>query len=113
MMVSIGVCVRRWQRLLRRWAQNSRVHGVLQCCVYLLSGGLLSAASLRGYPQPLALALVCAGSGWPGVLLALGGLGGYLLFWGQVGAQGALWIGLGLLGAIIALFGIALLISLL
>ncbi|MBO5892602.1 MAG: SpoIIE family protein phosphatase [Oscillospiraceae bacterium] len=100
MMVSIGVYVRRWRRTLRRWVQDSRVHGTVQCAVYLLSGGLLSAASLRGYPQPLALALVCAASGWPGVLMALGGLGGYLLFWGQAGAQGALWMGLGMLSMV-------------
>jgi len=101
MMVSIGVQVRRWQRVMRRWVQDSRVHGALQCAAYLLSGGLLSAASLRGYPQPLALALVCAASGWPGVLLAAGGLGGYLVFWGQAGGQCALWIGLGLLAMVL------------
>lgn len=97
MMVSIGVYVRRWRRSLRRWVQDSRLHGAVQCAAYLLCGGLLSAASLRGYPQPVALALVCAASGWQGLLLATGGLGGYLLFWGQAGAQGALWIGLGIL----------------
>ena len=96
MMVSIGVYARRWQRALRRWAQDSRLHWAMQGAAYLCSGGLLSAASLRGYPQPLALALVCSASGWPGVLMALGGLGGYLIFWGQGGAQGALWMGLGL-----------------
>ena len=101
MMVSVGVYVRRWQRMLRRWIQDSRIHGVLQCAAYLLSGGLLSAASLGGYPQPLALALVCAASGWPGILLAAGSLGGYLLFWGQAGGQAALWIAFGLLAMIL------------
>ncbi len=97
MMVSIGVQVRRWRRVLRRWAQDPKVQGMLELGAYLLCGGLLSAASLRGYPQPLALALVCAASGWAGTLLAAGSLGGYLLFWGQAGGQGALWIGMGLL----------------
>ena len=96
MMVSIGVQVRRWRRVLRRWAQDARVHMTLQCAAYLLCGGLLSAAGLRGYPQPLSLALLCAASGWPGLLLAAGGLGGYLVFWGQAAGQGALWIGMGL-----------------
>ena len=101
MMVSIGVQVRRWQRVLRRWVQDSKVHGALQCAAYLLCGGLLSAASLRGYPQPLSMALVCAASGWPGILLAAGGLGGYFVFWGQAGGQGALWIGMGLLAMVL------------
>lgn len=83
--------------MLRRWAQDSRVHGALECAAYFSCGGLLSAASLRGYPQPLALAMICAASGWPGVLLAAGSLGGYLVFWGQAGGQGALWVGMGLL----------------
>ena len=101
MMVSIGVYVRRWQRVLRRWVQDSRIHGLLQGAAYFFSGGLLSAASLGGYPQPLALALLCAASGWPGILMAAGGLGGYLLFWGQAGGQGALWIGFGLLTTLV------------
>ena len=101
MMVSIGVYVRRWRRSLGRLWQDSQIRGAVQCGACLLCGGLLSAASLRGYPQPIALALVCAASGWPGVLLAAGGLGGYLLFWGQAGAQGALWIGFGLLAMLL------------
>ena len=101
MMVSIGVYVRRWQRLLRRRLLDSRLHGVMQLLAYVLCGGMMSAASLGGYPQPLTLALVCAASGWPGVLLAAGGLGGYLLFWGQAGAQGLLWIGGGLVASVL------------
>ncbi len=101
MMVSIGVYVRRWQRTARRWLLDSRLHGAIQAAAYFLSGGVLSAASLGGYPQPLALALVCAASGWPGVLLAAGGFGGYLLFWGQAGGQAVLWIGLGLMASML------------
>ena len=101
MMVSIGVRVRRWQRLARRWLQDSRLHGTLQVLAYLGSGGLLSAASLGGFPLPLAPALICAASGWPGILLSAGSLGGYLLFWGQAGGQGALWVGLSLLTCIL------------
>ena len=101
MMVSIGVQMRRWQRIARRWLQDSRLHGTLQVLAYLCSGGLLSAASLGGFPLPLAPALICAASGWPGVLLGAGSLGGYLLFWGQAGGQGTLWVGLSLLACIL------------
>lgn len=100
MMVSIGVRVRRWQRLARRWLQDSRLHSVLQVLAYLGSGGLLSAASLGGFPLPLASALICTASGWPGILLSAGSLGGYLLFWGQAGGQGVLWVGLSLLACV-------------
>jgi len=96
-MVSIGVRVRRWQRLARRWLLDSRLHGTLQALAYVCSGGILSAASLGGFPLPLAPALICAASGWPGILLSAGSLGGYLLFWGQDGGQGALWVGFSLL----------------
>ncbi len=101
MMVSLGICVRRWRRMLRRWMLDERVHTLLQTGGYLAAGFFLSAASLAHRPQPLALGVLCALSGWPAVLLAAGSLGGYLVFWGAAGAQGVVWILAGLILAVI------------
>jgi len=96
MMVTIGVYMRRWQRMLRRWAAEPRVHAALQAAMYLLAGFLSAAASLGHHLQPLTLGLLLAQSGWPAVLVAIGGSGGYYLFWGNAGMQGVIWMGLGL-----------------
>ena len=101
MMVTLGIYVRRWQRTLRRWMLDPRFHTLAQAAGYILSGLLLSAASLGNRPQPLTLGLICTVSGWPAVLVAVGGIGGYLLFWGSAGAQGAAWVCAGLAAAVL------------
>ena len=101
MMVALGIYVRRWQRTLRRWMMNPRLHAVAQTVAYILAGFLLSAASLGDAPQPLTLGLLCAASGWPAVLIAAGGMAGYLLFWSGAGTQGVLWLSLGLVAAVL------------
>ena len=97
MMVSLGVYVRRGQRRVKRLLADPKLHATIQFCAYLLAGFLLSAASLNSRPQPLALGLLCASSGWPCVLLAAGSMAGYLVFWGAAGSQGIVWIALGLI----------------
>ncbi|MBP3478159.1 MAG: hypothetical protein J6K03_01590, partial [Oscillospiraceae bacterium] len=92
MIVSIGVYVRRWRRLLRRWMLDPRVHTLLQTTGWFLAGLFLSAASLSHRPQPIALGVLLALSGWPALLLSAGSMAGYLLFWGAAGAQGVVWI---------------------
>ncbi|MBQ6997773.1 MAG: SpoIIE family protein phosphatase [Oscillospiraceae bacterium] len=101
MMVALGIYVRRWQRTLRRWIRNPRVHAIAQTAAYILSGFFLSAASLGNMAQPLTLGLLCAVSGWPAVLIAAGGMAGYILFWGSAGTQGVLWLCLGLSAAVL------------
>lgn len=64
--------------------------------VQLLTGFLLSAASLGNVPLPLVMALICTQTGWKAVRMALGGVAGHLVFWGQPGLQGAVWTLLGL-----------------
>ena len=100
MMVALGIYVRRWQRTLRRWMLSPRFHAIAQTVAYILSGFLLSAASLGNMAQPLTLGLLCAVSGWPAVLIAAGGMGGYMLFWSSAGTQGVLWLCLGLTAAV-------------
>ncbi len=101
MMVTLGIYVRRWQRTIRRWLGNPKVHALAQAAGYILCGMLLSAASLGHFAQPFTLGLLLAMSGWPAVLTAGGGMLGYLLFWGSGGAQGILWLCAGLPAALI------------
>lgn len=101
MMVTLGIYMRRWQRTLRRWLLNPKVHAIAQTAGLLLCGFALSAASLQQLCQPLSLALVCSVSGWPAVLIAAGGMLGYLVFWGSAGLQGIVWLCFGMTAALI------------
>jgi len=101
MIVSLGVYMRQGQRLLRKWILDPRIHTLAQGAAYVLSGFLLSAASLGNHSQPLALGLICATSGWPGILISLGAAAGYTAFWGTAGVQGILWVAGGLIVAIL------------
>ncbi|MBE6957829.1 MAG: hypothetical protein E7447_01570 [Ruminococcaceae bacterium] len=101
MMVTIGIYMRRWQRKLRRWAVEPRVHAVLQGAVLLLAGFCGSAAGLGNHPQPVILGLLCAKTGVPAVLIAVGSYAGYGLFWGTQAVQGWLWTTLGLATALL------------
>ena len=101
MMVTLGVYMRRSQRLLRRWAAEPKVHMLLQGIGYLLAGFLGSAASLSHRLQPVVLGLLCAQTGWPAVLIATGSALGYLLFWGNQGPVGVVWTCLGLAAALL------------
>ncbi len=101
MMVTLGIYVRRWQRMLRRWAVDPKVQVSAQALGLFLAGFLLSAASLQQQALTLPLALVLTVSGWPAVLIAAGGMMGYLAFWGAAGSQGVLWLCLGLPAALI------------
>ena len=97
MITSIGTYVRRSQRFIRRWTSDTGIRSAIKGTGYLLSGFILSAASLAHHTLPLPLALLCAGlSGWPAVLLALGSGCGYYLLWGAAGTQGIIWTGAGL-----------------
>ena len=96
MMVTLGIYMRRGQRLLRRWASDPKIHGLLQGIGYLLAGFLGSAASLSHRLQPIALGILCAQTGWPAALVALGSTAGYLLFWGTQGSVGVVWTAMGL-----------------
>lgn len=97
MMISVGSYMRRGQRFVRRWTSHPRVRRGVKGAGFFLSGMALSAAGLRHTPQPLPLAVLCAGfTGVEAVLLALGGGLGYWLFWGNAGRTGLLWTAVGL-----------------
>ncbi len=99
-MLAIESYVRRGKHILRRWLLDPRVHILLRAAGYLAAGFALSAASLGQRMLPLSLALVCACSGWPAALSALGGIMGYRVFWGA-GQQPMVWLLAGLLPALV------------
>lgn len=86
---------------MRRWALNPKIHSAVQALLYILAGFFLGAASLGNHCLPLAMALVCAGSGWSMLLSAIGGALGYWAFWGVHGYIGMFWILGGLLAALL------------
>lgn len=92
MMTTIQSYVRQGRRTLRQWAQEPGIHALLQSVFWSGGGFLLSAASLAGYPMPVAMGMLCALEGWSAVMLGLGGALGYLVFWGSPGVQGTAWM---------------------
>ena len=96
MITTIRSYVRQSRHILYKLRTDPRLHTAAHILLHLLAGFFLSAASLRNLPQSFTLGLVCASSGWPAALIALGGCIGYPVFWGSAGLQGILWMGLGL-----------------
>ena len=72
-------------------ALDPKVRGAGAVIAYGGSGFLLSAASLGGYCQPLALGLICATTGWRTLVMTLGAMAGYPSFWGSSGSPGIVW----------------------
>ena len=91
MMVSMETYLRRGRRSLQRLMLDPRVRSGGMILAYLAGGFLLSAAGLLEYPQPLAMGLICAASGWRAALLCLGAMAGYPTVWGAAGKQGIVW----------------------
>ena len=83
--------LRRGKRSLERMLLEPKVRSVGSVLAYSGSGFLLSAASLGGYPQPLAMGLICATTGWRTLVMSLGAMAGYPAFWGSRGSQGIVW----------------------
>lgn len=94
-MVSVETYLRRRQRQFVQWAQMPGVKDLLQLLGAGISGFILSAASLGASPQPFAMGLCCALSGWRCLAAGLGSALGYRLFWGAAGIQGMLWAAVG------------------
>ena len=82
---------RRGRRELQRLCLSPTLRAGAAAAGYAGSGFLLSAASLMGQPQPLALGLICGASGWQAVLIGLGAMVGYPVFWGFAGRMGFVW----------------------
>lgn len=80
---------------------DPRVRTAGAVAAYGGSGFLLSAASLGNSPQPLAMGLICAATGWRALLLGLGAMAGYPTFWGSGGNPGIVWSAAGALLALL------------
>lgn len=98
MLMPIGIYVRRGQRLFRTLTAHPAFRRGWQIARQLLSGFLISAASLGNHPVPLALGMLCSGvESSSGVLIGLGAAAGYFVFWGSSGITGIIWTLAGLL----------------
>ena len=83
--------LRRGQRGLQQILLEPGIRSAAAVAAYGGSGFLLSGASLAGYPQPLAVGLICAGTGWRTLVMSIGAMLGYPAFWGMAGRQGIVW----------------------
>ena len=96
MLTTMETWLRRSQRMVHKLALDQRVQTGARIAAWGGSGFFLSAASLSGGLQPLALGLVTAVTGWRALVTALGAALGYRLFWGSAGLQGMVWAAAGL-----------------
>ena len=84
-------------RTVRRVLRSEPGRRAAESALWFAGGFALSAASVEGRFQPLALGLVCASrGGLGGLAAALGGALGYLWFWGTGAWQGVFWLAAGL-----------------
>ena len=83
--------LRRGQRNLEALALNPRVRTLAMVMMLTGSGFVFSAVGLGGWPQPVAMGLICSAIGWRAVLMALGAMVGYPTFWGSAGNLGIVW----------------------
>ena len=83
--------LRQGQRTVQRLLLDPNIRTALAVLACGGSGLLLSGIQLAGGPQPLAVGLICAGTGWRALLVTLGAMLGYPAFWGREGRQGIVW----------------------
>lgn len=96
MMSAVSTAVHKGRVTFGRLMLDPRVQMYARAAAYVLSGFMLSAASLGNIPMPLSMGLVFGCSGWSAVLVCVGGLVGYPVFWGTAGQQGMVWLLCGL-----------------
>ena len=91
MMVAVRTLFQRVEALGRLWWTQPAVRQSAKA-LGLAGGGLfLSAAGLRGSPQPIALGLILRFGGWQSLSVCLGTMAGYRLFWGSQGEECLWW----------------------
>lgn len=101
MLTTMETCLRKSQRVVRKWALDPRVQSGARVAAYGGSGFFLSAAGLSGGFQPLAMGLITAVTGWRALVMAVGAGVGYRLFWGSDGLLGIVWAAAGCLLALL------------
>ena len=83
--------LRRGQRRVQQLFLRPGIRSTATVLAYWSSGFLISAGGLAGMPQPLAMGLICAQTGWRALIMCIGAMLGYPFFWGQAGNQGIVW----------------------
>ena len=97
MLTTMETWLRRSQRMVHKLALDPRIQSGARVAAWGGSGFFLSAASLSGGFQPLALGLATAVTGWRALVAAFGAAVGYRLFWGSDGLLGTVWVAAGCL----------------
>ena len=87
--------LRRGRRSLQRLALDPKVRSTSMVLFFGGSGFLLSAAGLGDSPQPLAMGMIAAATGWRALVMSLGAMAGYPAFWGSAGSPGIVWAAAG------------------
>ena len=101
MMTELETYLRKGRVSLKQLAADPVARTAGTAALFGGAGFLMSAASLGNSPQPLAMGLICAATGWRALVMALGSAAGYWVFWGAAGVQGIVW---SVLGCLLALF---------
>jgi len=91
----VDTYLRRGRRSLQRLALDPKVRGASMVLFFGGSGFLLSAAGLGNSPQPLAMGMIAAATGWRALVMSLGAMAGYPTFWGSAGSPGIVWAAAG------------------
>lgn len=87
----VDTYLRRGRRSLQRLALDPKVRSTSMVLFFGGSGFLLSAAGLGESPQPLAMGMIAAATGWRALVMSLGAMAGYPTFWGSAGNPGIVW----------------------
>ncbi len=91
--MGIPQITRTGRRVLRRAIHTPGLRGAVQVAGSGLMGFVLAAVSLGQHPQPIAMAVLCAGlPGWLPLSFVLGACVGFRLLWGTAGLQGLTWM---------------------
>ena len=93
--MTVDTYLRRGRRSLQRLALDPKVRGTSLVLFFGGSGFLLSAAGLGESPQPLAMGMIAAATGWRALVMSLGAMAGYPAFWGSAGTIGIVWAAAG------------------
>jgi len=88
MMIPLEPYVQQGKQKLRALSVDPKVQLYFRAALWLVSGFVLSAASLKNAALPLGMALVFAATGWSSVLSAAGSCLGYLFFGGITAHRG-------------------------
>ncbi len=89
--MTVDTYLHQGKRWILRLLADPRLRRVGKVLTYTGAGFFLSAASLANHPQPIAMALISAMTGWRVLAVLAGSAAGYRFFWEGAGNIGLLW----------------------